>query len=719
MSSILSHASRIATDLNLPAKRIESAIDLLNDGNTIPFIARYRKEATSGLDELQLRQIEDALNKIKSLETRRSTILKSIEAQNLLTPALRESILQCNDLQALNAIYQPFKPKRRTRATIARERGLQPLADLLLKQQRLGCPKSSILKPYVSDKNSLPDTNAVLSGALDIVAEQWADQVDRRQWLFEKALGFGQISSRVKRGKKQVEGADKFQQYFDRSERVSRLPGHRLLAMLRGSAEGILDVGLAFEDDRELSSLKRHWVTNRDFEFFFDLIACAEDCFQRLLLPAISSQLLQQLKEQADESAIEVFGKNLEKLLLAAPAGPKVTLGIDPGFRTGCKVAVVDQTGKFVTNTTIYPTAPKNDTEGAGKILLRLVDQHEIELIAIGNGTASRETESFVAKLIKEHQLGVTLVVVSEAGASIYSASDIAVREFPDLDITVRGAISIARRLQDPLAELVKSDPKTIGVGQYQHDVNQVRLKKCLDRVVESCVNRVGVDLNIASAPLLSYVAGIGPKLAENIVSHRDANGKFSERKELTAVSKLGKKAFEQAAGFLRIRGGVQALDNSAVHPEGYAIVKKMARHLKTDVKSLVGNASLSNRLTPSDFVDERFGELTVLDIIQELGKPGRDPRAEFKAVTFDSKVNQVSDLSQGLVLEGVITNVTHFGAFVDIGVHQDALIHISQLADHFVADPNDVVSVGDVLKVKILEVDPAGKRISASSSFR
>ena len=718
MSSPASHASAIAADLQLPAKQIQTAIDLLNDGNTIPFIARYRKEATAGLDEIQLRQIEDALNQIQTLESRRATILKSIESQDLLTAALKKTILECNDLQTLNAIYQPFKPKRRTRATIARERGLQPLADLLLKQERIGQTKTAILKPYVDAEKSLPDTKSVLAGALDIVAEHWADQVDRRQWLLEKAMSFGHIKSRIKRGKKKAEGADKFEQYFDRSERVARLPGHRLLAMQRGAAAGFLDVSLVFEDDRELSSLKRHWVINRDFEFFADLSDCAEDCFERLLLPAISSQVLQQLKDQADESAIDVFGKNLEKLLLAAPAGPKVTLGIDPGFRTGCKVAVVDATGKFLANTTIFPTAPKNDTEGAGKKLAQLIAKFDVQLIAIGNGTASRETEAFVADLIKKEKLDVTLVVVSEAGASIYSASDIAVKEFPDLDITVRGAISIARRLQDPLAELVKSDPKTIGVGQYQHDVNQVRLKKCLDRVVESCVNRVGVDLNSASAPLLSYVAGIGPKLAENIVQYRDANGQFSQRKELTAVNKLGKKAFEQAAGFLRIRGGVQPLDNSAVHPEGYAVAKKMARHLKTDLKTLVGNASLSSRLKATDFVDDRFGEPTVNDIIAELGKPGRDPRAEFKTVKFDAQVNSVSDLKSGLVLEGVITNVTHFGAFIDIGVHQDALIHISQLADQFVEDPNDIVSVGDVMKVKILEVDPAGKRISASRKF-
>ena len=451
---------------------------------------------------------------------------------------------------------------------------------------------------------------------------------------------------------------------------------------------------------------------------FHDLLTAAEDCFARLLMPATESTVLQQLKRDADEAAIEVFAKNLEKLLMAAPAGPKVTVGIDPGFRTGCKVAVIDATGKFLENAAIYPTAPKNDIQGAGKTLLKLIAKHDVELIAIGNGTASRETDAFVGKLIKDNKLSVTSVMVSEAGASIYSASDIAVKEFPDLDITVRGAISIARRLQDPLAELVKSDPKSIGVGQYQHDVNQPKLKKCLDRIVESCVNHVGVDLNMASAPLLSYVAGIGPKLAENIVNYRNENGRFGKRSELLSVSKLGKKAFEQAAGFLRIRGGSQPLDNSAVHPESYVVAKQMAKHLKADLKTLVGNANLSSKLNASDFVSDRFGEPTIADIIAELGKPGRDPRDEFKAVKFDSKVNSVSDLKAGMVLEGVITNVTHFGAFIDIGVHQDALIHISQLADQFVQDPNEFVSVGDVTKVKIMEVDPSGKRISATRKF-
>ena len=710
--------AQIAAELKLPAKQISAAVSLLQDGNTIPFIARYRKEVTQSLNEIQLRQIEDALERINALAARKSTVIKSIQEQGLMTAALQKAIDDCCDLQTLEGIYLPFKPKRRTRATIARERGLQPLADLLLTQTRIGQTKTSVLKPYIDPANDLPDADAVLAGGLDIVAEQWSEDVDTRTWMLDKAMKFGRVASKVKRGKKTADGADKFEQYFDREESVSRIPGHRVLAMLRGSSEGVLRVGLSFDGDREVSDLKRQLVTNREFEFFHDLLAAVEDCFARLLMPATESTVLQQLKRDADEAAIEVFAKNLEKLLMAAPAGPKVTVGIDPGFRTGCKVAVIDATGKFLENAAIYPTAPKNDVQAAGKTLLKLIAKHDVELIAIGNGTASRETDAFVGKLIKDSKLSVISVMVSEAGASIYSASDIAVKEFPDLDITVRGAISIARRLQDPLAELVKSDPKSIGVGQYQHDVNQPKLKKCLDRIVESCVNHVGVDLNMASAPLLSYVAGIGPKLAENIVNYRNENGRFGKRSELLSVSKLGKKAFEQAAGFLRIRGGSQPLDNSAVHPESYVVAKQMAKYLKADLKTLVGNANLSSKLNASDFVNDRFGEPTIADIIAELGKPGRDPRDEFKAVKFDSKVNAVSDLKTGMVLEGVITNVTHFGAFIDIGVHQDALIHISQLADQFVKDPNEFVSVGDVTKVKIMEVDPNGKRISATRKF-
>ncbi|TWT73137.1 Tex family protein [Allorhodopirellula solitaria] len=706
----------IARELALPLDQVTSVVELLAAGNTIPFIARYRKEVTGGLDEVALRTIEDALEKANALAARKQTVLKTIDGQGQLTDALRAKIEACQDLRTLEAIYLPFKPKRRTRATIARERGLQPLADLLIQQNRLDRSKSDVLASFVNTDADVPDEESAIGGAIDIIAEQWSEDAPMREWMLEKGMKFGQITSHVKRGKK--EEAAKFEQYLDRHESAARIPGHRLLAMLRGESEGVLRVGLAMEDDRAISHLKSTFIKNPSFAFHRELNTAAEECFQRHLQPATQSSVLQILKERADQEAIQVFGKNLHELLMAAPAGPRVTIGIDPGFRTGCKIAVVDGTGKFLANTTIYPTPPKSDLERAGKTLLGLIEKHGVELIAIGNGTASRETDAFVGNLISEHKLDVTKVMVSESGASIYSASELAGKEFPDLDITVRGAISIARRLQDPLAELVKTDPKSIGVGQYQHDVNQTQLRKCLDRTVETCVNRVGVDLNMASVPLLSHVAGIGPKLAENIVAFRDTNGRFNSRRQLTKVPKLGKKAFEQAAGFLRIRGGDEPLDNSAVHPESYPVVSRMAATLTADPNALVGNATLSQKLKPEQFVDEQFGLPTVRDIIAELGKPGRDPRSEFKVAHFDESVNSMEDLAVGMVLEGVITNVTHFGAFIDLGVHQDGLIHISQLANTFVKDPNDIVSVGDVVKVKVLEVDLDRKRIAVTRKF-
>ncbi len=708
----------IAAELNLPVRQVTSAVELLNAGNTIPFIARYRKEATSGLNEIELRAIEDALERANALAARKLTVLKTIKELGQLTDELETKINNCTDLRTLEVIYLPYKPKRRTKATVARERGLQPLADLLIQQEKLSQSKQATLKKFVDPTNDVPDTDTALQGALDIVAEQWSEIAESRVWLVGQAMQFGKVTSKVKRGKKTAEGAEKFEQYFDRQESAARIPGHRILAMLRGASENILNVGLELEGTREVSELKRRLVHNRQFEFHAELLGCVEDCHQRILMPATESTVIQSLKEKADAEAIAVFGKNLQELLMSPPAGARVTIGIDPGFRTGCKVAVVDSTGKFLDNTAIYPTPPKSDTEAAAATLLKLIKKHNVELIAIGNGTASRETDAFVGDLIKKNKLDITKVMVSESGASIYSASDLAVKEFPDLDITVRGAISIARRLQDPLAELVKSDPKSIGVGQYQHDVNQTLLRKCLDRVVESCVNSVGVDLNMASVPLLSYVAGIGPKLAENIVGYRDTHGRFNNRKQLNEVAKLGKKAFEQAAGFLRIQGGNQPLDDSAVHPESYALVNKMAKTLKADTKTLVGNSALSQKLNAAEFVDDKFGLPTIEDIIAELGKPGRDPRSEFRVAKFNDQVNTMEDLSEGMVLEGVITNVTHFGAFTDIGVHQDALIHISQLSNEFVSDPTTVVSVGDVVKVKVLEIDIPRKRISVTRKF-
>ena len=704
---------QISTELNLAARQIRNTVELLDSGNTIPFIARYRKEATKGLDEIQLRAIEDMLDRMRDLAHRKTTILKTIQSNGQLTEELYDKIFSCDDRQMLELLYLPFKPKRRTRATAARKRGLQPLADLLLRQQPLGESRKSILARYVDPPNDVPDTDAALAGACDIVAEVWADDPDMRAGLLADALQSGQVASRVKRGKK--EEGQKFESYFDRREPIRRIPSHRFLGMKRGEAEGVLKVSLTLDDQRVLRGLKSNWVPPSEFEFRIALLEAVEDCYQRLLLPATETTVMQRLKEQSDEEASQVFAKNLAELLLAPPAGAKVTLGIDPGFRTGCKVAVVDETGKFLANETIYPTAPKKDVIGASIKLHELIQRFGVELIAIGNGTASRETDQFVAELLKNKKLPLTQVMVSESGASIYSASELAAREYPDLDLTVRGAISIAHRLQDPLAELVKIDPKSIGVGQYQHDVNQVLLKKSLAREVESCVNSVGVDVNTASSSLLSFVAGIGPKLADRIVEHRDENGPFERRQQLLNVPKLGRKAFEQSAAFLRIRGGKNRLDNSAVHPESYGLVERMATDLGVTSGKLVGNASLVERLNPGDFVTDQAGLPTINDIMDELAKPGRDPRNQFQVVKFADGIESMGDLKQGQILEGCITNVTNFGAFVDLGVHQDGLVHISELANEFISDPGEIVSVGDIVKVKVLEVDVDRKRIGLS----
>jgi len=705
--------SEIGAALQLGPAPIRAAIGLLDEGYTIPFIARYRKEATRGLDEVSLRHIEDALARARELAQRKATILKTIHEQGQLTPDLQKQIQTCSDRQLLETLYLPFKPERRTRATAACERGLQPLAELLLRQERLNRAKTAVLKPYVNVEKGVPDEDAALQGACDIIAEQWSRHPPLRQWLLEHASEHGMIVSSVKRGK-QAE-ASKFEMYFDHHEPVKRVPSHRLLAMNRGEAEGLLKVSLKLDDEFVLANITPKLAHNPQFEFYRDLQATVTDCYERLLLPAIQSVVFEKLSSKADEEAIAVFATNLRQLLLAAPAGPQMTIGIDPGFRTGCKIAVVDGTGKFLEHTTIYPTSPKCDLEGAAKTLLALIAKYDAKLIAIGNGTASRETETFVASVMKSHGLQISRVIVSESGASIYSASELAAREFPDLDLTVRGAISIAHRLQDPLAELVKIDPKSIGVGQYQHDVNQTLLRKSLDREVESCVNLVGVDVNLASAPLLAHVAGIGPKLAEKIVEFRDANGRFETREQLCRVPKLGPKAFEQAAGFLRIRDGKQPLDNSAVHPESYYVVKKMAAKLNVSTRDLVGNETLVARLQAADFVDEKIGLSTVQDILVELAKPGRDPRSEFKVARFAEGIDDLKDLKVGMILEGVITNVTKFGAFVDIGVHQDGLIHVSQLANTFIRDPSEVVAVGDVVRVKVLDVDLDRKRIAVS----
>ena len=699
-----------AKELNLSQSQIEGTVRLLEEGNTIPFIARYRKEVTKGLDERQLRAIEDLLAKARELAARKNTILKTIAEQGKLTEALQKQIVNCMDPRVLEDLYLPYKPKKRTRAAIARERGLQPLADLLFSQQRLSGSRADIVRKFISTDKDVPDEKAALQGACDIVAEQWAENVSTRQWVLEQAQR-GELVSVVKKGK--AEEGSKFENYFDCSEKVSKMPAHRFLAMQRGEAEGVLRISLGMDDETNQRHLKNRLISNPNFEFKAELESTAVDCYDRLLRPSAESALLQSLKEKADREAVEVFAKNLRDLLMASPAGPQVTIGIDPGFRTGCKVAVVDETGRFLCNETIYPTPPRSDLDGAGNTLLKLIKKHNATLIAIGNGTASRETDKFVADLMKQHGLKVTKVMVNESGASIYSASEAAIAEYPDLDVTVRGAISIAHRLQDPLSELVKIDPQSIGVGQYQHDVDQTMLKKVLDREVESCVNSVGVDANTASPALLSYVAGIGAVLAKRIVSFRDEHGAFKSRDELLKVPRLGQKAYQQAAGFLRIRGGSQPLDNSAVHPEQYPLVRKMAQKLGTDAKALVGNAQLVAQIKTAEFVSADAGEFTVRDVVAELARPGRDPRSEFKAAQFSETVSEIGDLQVGMVLEGVVTNVTKFGAFVDIGVHQDGLIHISQLANHFVRDPSEVVSVGDIVKVRVVQVEVDRKRIA------
>ena len=710
--SVVDFCRQVAADLKVSIDQIEGAVRLLEDGNTIPFIARYRKEATRGLDERQLRAIEDMLVRAKELAARKNTILKTIAEQGQLTAALRTEIEQCTDSRVLEDLYLPYRPKKRTRAAMARERGLQPLADILLGQQRLWGTRRDVLKSFINPEKDVADEDAAIRGACDIVAETWAETPANRQWMVEQVQR-GELVSTVKKGK--AEEGSKFENYFDCHERVSKMPAHRFLAMQRGEAEGILRVSLSLDDETQQRHLKSRLIMNPSFEFRTELEETVSDCYKRLLRPAGESVLMQQLKEKADAEAVQVFAKNMRDLLMASPAGPQVTIGIDPGFRTGCKVAVVDETGQFLTSETIYPTPPREEKEKAVATLLRLIRDYKATLISIGNGTASRETDQFVSDLIRQHGLKTTKVIVNEAGASVYSASETAIEEYPDLDVTVRGAVSIAHRLQDPLSELVKIDPQSIGVGQYQHDVDQTMLKKALDREVESCVKSVGVDVNTASPSLLSYVAGIGAVLAKRIVAFRNEHGAFKSRSELLKVPRFGQKAFEQAAGFLRIRDGIQPLDNSAVHPEQYRLVKTMAANLQTDVKTLIGNEPLVASLNVADLISVAGGEFTVRDVLHELARPGRDPRSEFKVATFSESIHEISDLHVGMTLEGVITNVTKFGAFVDIGVHQDGLIHISQLADRFVRDPSEIVGVGDIVKVTVMEIDPDRRRIALS----
>ncbi len=702
----------VAAATSLAVNKVRGAIQLLEEGASIPFIARYRKERTGALDETQLRTVADMLAYFTELAERKGTVLRSIEEQGQLDDALRRKILLTKSRQELEDIYLPFKPQRRTRAAIARERGLGPLAAYLSEAQDSGTSREALIQPFVNVDKGVSNANAALQGACDILAEEWAEQPAVRQWL-RTELKAGALSSRVRKDWK--EKPSKFEMYYDFKEPLEKMPSHRYLAMRRGEAEGVLSIGIEVDEESLLERFASKVLKNPRFSFQKDLLETVKDCYSRLLFPSIEAEALMEAKQAAEEEAIKVFARTLRDLLLAPPAGPKTVMGIDPGFRTGCKVAVVDSTGKFLEKTTIYPTPPESRSAEASRALASLIKKHGVEIIAIGNGTASRETDEFVGKFLKEAGLNTSKVSVNESGASIYSASELAVAEFPDLDVTVRGAISIARRLQDPLSELVKIDAKSIGVGQYQHDVHQTQLRSALDREVESCVNRVGVDVNTASTQLLSYVCGIGPRLADAIVQFRNERGPFKSRSEIQSVPRFGSKAFEQSAGFLRIRGGVEPLDNSAVHPESYYVVEKMAHALGKRTSDLIGHIEPLKRLKASDFVDGKVGLPTVEDIVEELEKPGRDPRKEFKVARFSETVHEICDLKPGMALEGVITNVTKFGAFVDIGVHTDGLIHVSELDKKFVRDPAEVVAVGDIVRVKVLTIDPERKRIGLS----
>ncbi|MFC3205279.1 Tex family protein [Aquamicrobium soli] len=713
-------AALIATEINARAEQVSAAIGLLDEGATVPFVARYRKEVTGGLDDTQLRLLDERLAYLRELDARRDTILGSIREQGKLTEELETRIAAAATKAELEDIYLPYKPKRRTKAEIARERGLGPLAEAIL-ADRAAVP-AELAAAYLTD--DVPDAKAALEGARDILSEQFAENADLvgrlRAYMKDRAF----LRSRVVDGKQ--EAGAKFSDYFDHAERWATVAGHRALAMLRGRNEDVLslDIEVDADDASPVKPVERMiadaYAIGRQLPGDRWLMEVAGWTWRVKLSLHLSLDLMRELRERAEDEAIQVFARNLKDLLLAAPAGSRPTMGLDPGIRTGVKVAVVDGTGKLVATTTVYPFQPKNDLRGAQAELARLIRAHKVELISIGNGTASRETEKLVAELLADMPFEdgakkPLKVVVSEAGASVYSASATAAAEFPDLDVSLRGAVSIARRLQDPLAELVKIEPKSIGVGQYQHDVDQYRLGRSLEAVVEDAVNAVGVDLNTASAPLLARVSGLGASLAEAIVAHRDAIGPFASRSELLKVSRLGPRAFEQCAGFLRIRDGAEPLDASSVHPEAYGVAKKIVAACGRDVHALMGDAAALKALDPRVFVDERFGLPTVRDIIAELEKPGRDPRPGFKTATFADGVDDIKDLKPGMLLEGTVTNVAAFGAFVDIGVHQDGLVHVSQLADRFVKDAHEVVKAGDVVKVRVVEVDIKRKRIGLS----
>lgn len=696
----------IATALKLPVHRVENTLKLLQGGATIPFISRYRKEATGGLDEVQIGDIHTRYEKLCELAKRKETVLSTIEEQGKLTDTLRERISNCWDATELEDIYLPFKPKRKTRAEAARQKGLEPLAMLLLMQRENNL--SARVRQFV--KGDVKDEEDALKGARDIIAEQVNEDERARNLIRNQFSRQAMITSKVVKGKEKEEAALKYRDYFDFSEPSKKCTSHRLLAIRRGEAEGILKVSITPDDESACTERLERQYVHGNGECSAQVAEAVNDAYKRLLKPAIETEFSALSKEKADEEAIRVFAENLRQLLLAPPLGQKRTMGIDPGYRTGCKVVCLDAQGTLLHNEAIYPHPPKSETALAGRKLVKLVEQYKIEAIAIGNGTASRETERFVTS--QRYDREVQVFVVSEDGASIYSASKIARDEFPEYDVTVRGAVSIGRRLMDPLAELVKIDAKSIGVGQYQHDVDQSKLKASLDQTVESCVNLVGVNVNTASKHLLTYVSGLGSTLAQNIVDYRTENGAFHSRKELLKVPRMGAKAFEQCAGFLRIPQADNPLDNSAVHPESYAIVEKMAKDLKCSVADLIKNKELRSQIDIKNYVTDTVGLPTLTDILQELDKPGRDPRQKIQVFEFDKNVQTIDDLREGMELPGIINNITNFGCFVDIGVKENGLVHISQLADKFVSDPTTVVSMHQHVRVRVLSIDHERKRI-------
>lgn len=703
----------ISEELKLEEWRVAKALELMDQGGTIPFIARYRKDQTGTLNEIELRDIQHRREYLQELEERKTTILKSIEEQGKLSPELKAQIESCKDKTNLEDLYAPYKPKKRTRATIAKECGLEPLARTIMAQEETTNTPEEIGRIYLSEEKGLADPKAAIAGACDILAEEVADNAEFRQYLRLQIEKQGVMTSKVR---KEFEKQDtKFKNYYAFSESVSKIPSHRMLALRRGEKEKVLRLAIEMPDAELVSYLQRQ-IIKGDSIWKPYLEEMCKDAWERLLKTSLESEVRLLLKDKAEEEAFKVFSKNLQDVLLAPPAGHKAVLALDPGFRTGCKVAVLDKNGKFIDHGVIFPHEPQKKVAEAGDYIASLVEKYDIDLIAIGNGTASRETDAFVAGISHKFKgKKPARVVVSEAGASVYSASPIAIQEFPNEDVTTRGAISIGRRLQDPLAELVKVEPQSIGVGQYQHDVNQRELKKRLDEVVESCVNMVGVDLNSASAPLLTHVAGVSATLAENVVKYREENGAFKSRQDVLKVKGFGPKAFEQSAGFLRIPGAENPLDCSAVHPENYGLVERMAEKAGVAVKDLVGNASAIKSLSPEEFLSDTVGKHTLEDIFSELEKPSRDPRKEFRYAKFDDKIKSINDLVTGSWMEGVVTNVANFGAFVDIGVHQDGLVHVSEISDKFVEDAKTVLTVGDVVKVRVLGVDAGQKRISLS----